>query len=80
MGYKKVINERQEEMGEDNNSFGGYQPTEETDRWDSRIHMKVRLSMDRTIRTMVSQVASMIRTMVSQVAVWTELWSTGWTV
>ena len=29
MGYKKVINERQEEMGEDNNSFGGYQPTED---------------------------------------------------
>lgn len=28
-GYKKVINERQEEMGEDNNSFGGYQPTED---------------------------------------------------
>lgn len=29
MGYKKVIYERQEEMGEDNNSFGGYQPTED---------------------------------------------------
>lgn len=29
MGYKKVIHERQEEMGEDNNSFGGYQPTED---------------------------------------------------
>ena len=29
MGYKKVITERQEEMGEDNNSFGGYQPTED---------------------------------------------------
>ena len=29
MGYKKVINERQEEMGEDNNSFGGYHPTED---------------------------------------------------
>ena len=29
MGYKKVIKERQEEMGEDNNSFGGYQPTED---------------------------------------------------
>ena len=29
MGYKKVINERQEEMGEDNNSIGGYQPTED---------------------------------------------------
>ena len=28
-GYKKVINERQEEMGEDNNNFGGYQPTED---------------------------------------------------
>ena len=28
-GYKKVIHERQEEMGEDNNSFGGYQPTED---------------------------------------------------
>ena len=64
MGYKKVINERQEEMGEDNNSFGGYQPT---DRRDSRIHMPVRLSMDRTTRTMVSQTASMDRIMVSQV-------------
>ncbi len=29
MGYKKVIKERQEEMGEDNNSFGGYPPTED---------------------------------------------------
>lgn len=29
MGYKKVIKERQEEMGEDNNSFGGYQQTED---------------------------------------------------
>ena len=29
MGYKKVIKERQEEMGEDNNSFCGYQPTED---------------------------------------------------
>ena len=70
MGYKKVINERQEEMGEDNNSFGGYQPTEDN-RQDSRIHMPVRLSMDRTTRTMVSQTASMdrtTRTMVSQTA------------
>lgn len=62
MGYKKVINERQEEMGEDNNSFGGYQPTE-----DNRIHMPMRLSMDRTTRTMVSQTASMDRIMVSKV-------------
>ena len=66
MGYKKVINERQEEMGEDNNSFGGYQPTEDN-RQDSRIHMPVRLSMDRTTRTMVSQTASMDRIMVSKV-------------
>ena len=38
-----------------------------TDRRDSRIHMPVRLSMDRTTRTMVSQTASMDRIMVSQV-------------
>ena len=36
MGYKKVINERQEEMGEDNNSFGGISQQKTTDRRDSR--------------------------------------------
>lgn len=55
MGYKKVINERQEEMGEDNNSFGGYQPTEDNSQ---------AASMD---RIMASQVASTDRDMVSMV-------------
>ena len=58
MGYKKVINERQEEMGEDNNSFGGYQPTED------RIMVS---KVDSMIRIMVSQAASMDRIMASQV-------------
>ena len=38
-----------------------------TDRRDSRIHMPVPLSMDRTTRTMVSQADSMDRIMVSRV-------------